>query len=120
MKKDSSGSLADSAIGERSGEVSKVGLFLRQSQVFLAAGSVFIDYKLCQWRCNRMAEPKDEDKENEIWDRTHERNSKFLCKKFIALEGLWVKLGQYLSSRADVMPPSYLRELAKCQVYSPY
>jgi len=28
---------------------------------------------------------------------------------------LWVKLGQYLSSRADVMPAAYLRELARCQ-----
>jgi aarF domain-containing kinase len=33
----------------------------------------------------------------------------------IKLEGLWVKAGQYMSSRADIMPQEYLTVLAKCQ-----
>ena len=58
----------------------------------------------------------DEAEINDIWNQAHERNAVFLGSKFISLEGLWVKLGQYLSSRADVMPDPYLRVLAKCQV----
>ena len=117
MKKEPSTSVVESIFGERAAKVSGFGLFSRQAIVFYAAGSVFLDYKICQWRCNRMRDDdKKEEKENELWDRAHERNSKYLCKKFISLEGLWVKLGQYLSSRADVMPASYLKDLAKCQV----
>jgi hypothetical protein len=108
-------SLVESIVGQRANDVSRLGLFSRQSQVFYAAASVFIDYKICQWRANRLPD-SDEDKKEEIWDRAHERNSKYLCTKFVGLEGLWVKLGQYLSSRADIMPPSYLKELSKCQV----
>lgn len=33
----------------------------------------------------------------------------------IELEGLWVKLGQYLSTRADVLPAAYIRLLKQLQ-----
>ena len=36
-------------------------------------------------------------------------------ESIVHLQGWWVKAGQYLSSRADVMPPSYLKELGKLQ-----
>mmetsp|Transcript_39791 Transcript_39791/g.106135 ORF Transcript_39791/g.106135 Transcript_39791/m.106135 type:complete len:751 (+) Transcript_39791:75-2327(+) len=121
MSKDTKGkkmkreqSLVDSIVGERAVEVSTCGLLYRQAKVFHASLGVFLDYKLCQWSSNRLPD-EEEEKKDSIWDRTHERNSKYLCKKFIGLEGLWVKLGQYLSSRADVMPPSYLEALSKCQ-----
>jgi aarF domain-containing kinase len=97
------------SVGKTSG-----GLLYRRTQVFYAAARVFADYKICQWRCNQM-QNADEAVINEIWNQTHERNAKFLGDKFISLEGLWVKLGQYLSSRADVMPDAYLRVLSKCQ-----
>ncbi|KAI8570663.1 hypothetical protein RHMOL_Rhmol01G0053500 [Rhododendron molle] len=37
-----------------------------------------------------------------LWERLHERNAKRVLSSIIELEGLWVKLGQYLSTRADV------------------
>jgi hypothetical protein len=107
-------SIVDSLQGGR-GKGSTGGLLYRRSQVFYTAARVFADYKICQWRCNQMGTDADEDVVNAIWNQTHERNAKFLGDKFISLEGLWVKLGQYLSSRADVMPEPYLRVLAKCQ-----
>jgi aarF domain-containing kinase len=107
-------SIVDSLQGGR-GKGSTGGLLYRRSQVFYTAARVFADYKICQWRCNQMGTDADEDVVNAIWNQTHERNAKFLGAKFISLEGLWVKLGQYLSSRADVMPEPYLRVLAKCQ-----
>ena len=57
----------------------------------------------------------DEAQKEALWDAAHERNSKLLVEKFTSLHALWIKLGQYLSSRADVMPAAYLRELARCQ-----
>ena len=60
-----------------------------------------------------------EDDEHEqletMWDTVHERNAAMLCRNIIRLSGFWVKVGQYLSSRADVMPPQYLRILSSLQ-----
>lgn len=91
-----------------------LSLLYRKSQVFYCAAVVFADYQLCKWRCNQLS-LKDDARRDAIWDETHARNAKFLTSQFLSLEGLWVKLGQYLSSRADVMPASYLSELSRCQ-----
>ena len=112
-------SIVDSVLGPRWNKASPImgpGLLLRKIQVFCAAASVFVDYKICQWRCNQIDVPNSDVMIDDIWNRTHERNARYLCDSFISLEGLWVKLGQYLSSRADVMPDPYLKALAKCQV----
>ena len=51
--------------------------------------------------------------------QVHKRNATYLYSAIESLEGLWVKLGQYVSSRADVMPPEYLTALAQCQEMPP-
>ena len=108
-------SIVDTFVGNRGKGSNTGGLLYRRGQVFYTAARVFADYKYVQWRCNQMKDA-DEAEINDIWNQAHERNAVFLGSKFISLEGLWVKLGQYLSSRADVMPDPYLRVLAKCQV----
>ena len=50
-----------------------------------------------------------------MWERTHQRNAKRLLNLIIELEGLWVKLGQYLSTRADVLPEAYISLLKQLQ-----
>ena len=108
-------SIVDTFAGNRGKGSSTGGLLYRRGQVFYTAARVFADYKYVQWRCNQM-QNADEAVITDIWNKAHERNAEFLGSKFISLEGLWVKLGQYLSSRADVMPDPYLRVLSKCQV----
>ena len=108
-------SIVDTFVGNRGKGSNTGGLLYRRGQVFYTAARVFVDYKIVQWRCNQMTDV-DEKVITDIWNEAHERNAKFLGNKFISLEGLWVKLGQYLSSRADVMPDAYLRVLSKCQV----
>lgn len=108
-------SIVDAFVGNRGKGSNTGGLLYRRGQVFYTAAVVFADYKYVQWKCNNMQDA-DEAVINEIWNKAHERNAEFLGNKFISLEGLWVKLGQYLSSRADVMPDPYLRVLSKCQV----
>jgi hypothetical protein len=108
-------SIVDAFVGNRGKGSNTGGLLYRRGQVFYTAAVVFADYKYVQWKCNNMQDA-DEAVINEIWNRAHERNAEFLGNKFLSLEGLWVKLGQYLSSRADVMPDPYLRVLSKCQV----
>lgn len=50
-----------------------------------------------------------------IWERAHERNAKRVLSLIMELEGLWVKLGQYLSTRADVLPEAYICVLKQLQ-----
>ena len=50
-----------------------------------------------------------------LWQRAHERNAKRVLNLIIKLEGLWVKLGQYLSTRADVLPEPYISLLKQLQ-----
>jgi aarF domain-containing kinase len=54
-------------------------------------------------------------KKNAIWTKTHERNARRVLNLMIELEGLWVKLGQYLSTRADVLPEPYINVLKQLQ-----
>ncbi|OEL25664.1 putative aarF domain-containing protein kinase 1 [Dichanthelium oligosanthes] len=54
-------------------------------------------------------------KKNAIWAKTHERNARRVLNLMIELEGLWVKMGQYLSTRADVLPEPYINVLKQLQ-----
>lgn len=54
-------------------------------------------------------------KKAEIWEKTHQRNAKRVLNLMVELEGLWVKLGQYLSTRADVLPEAYIDLLKQLQ-----
>lgn len=50
-----------------------------------------------------------------LWQRAHERNAKRVLNLIIKLEGLWVKFGEYLSTRADVLPEPYISLLKQLQ-----
>lgn len=50
-----------------------------------------------------------------LWEKAHERNARRVLKLIVELEGLWVKMGQYLSTRADVLPDAYIRLLKQLQ-----
>lgn len=50
-----------------------------------------------------------------MWKKAHERNARRILNFMIQMEGLWVKLGQYLSTRADVLPEAYIHHLKQLQ-----
>lgn len=50
-----------------------------------------------------------------LWQKAHERNARRVLNVMVELEGLWVKLGQYLSTRADVLPQAYISLLKQLQ-----
>lgn len=85
--------------------------FRRRVKVFTVAFTIYLDYKTVQ--------KKDKwttvDKRDDLWERAHERNANRLLSAIIELEGLWVKLGQYLSTRADVLPNAYIQLLKQLQ-----
>jgi predicted unusual protein kinase regulating ubiquinone biosynthesis (AarF/ABC1/UbiB family) len=47
--------------------------------------------------------------------KRYQRNARKALKTFVSLGPVYIKLGQWLSSRADILPQPYLEELAKLQ-----
>ncbi|XP_051151478.1 uncharacterized protein LOC127265629 isoform X2 [Andrographis paniculata] len=86
-------------------------IYKRRMKVFTLAVVIYLDYKAVQQRekWTKVA------KRTELWNRAHERNARRVLRLIVKLEGLWVKLGQYLSTRADVLPPAYIRLLKQLQ-----
>ncbi len=56
---------------------------------------------------------RTEGKETDL--ATYRRNARRVLNTFITLGPVFIKLGQWLSSRADILPQPYLEELAKLQ-----
>lgn len=73
--------------------------------------AIYLDYKGVQQRekwTNKSRQPV-------LWEKAHERNAKRVLNLILEMEGLWVKLGQYMSTRADVLPAAYIRLLKQLQ-----
>jgi len=51
----------------------------------------------------------------EIDSKQFRKNARKVLDTFISLGPVYIKLGQWLSSRADILPQPYLEELAKLQ-----
>ncbi|XP_058009946.1 uncharacterized protein LOC110636745 isoform X2 [Hevea brasiliensis] len=85
--------------------------YIRRLRIFAAAMMIYLDYKAIEqidkWTINSNRDA--------LWDKAHERNAKRLANLVIELEGFWVKLGQYLSTRADVIPHAYISHLKQLQ-----
>jgi len=97
----------------------------RRITVFWVAFRIFLEYKWAS-RTARRAKKKlglsidseESDDHPEIiklWSQVHSRNAVRLLQQIKDLAGFWVKIGQYLSTRADIMPPEYLQSLAELQ-----
>jgi aarF domain-containing kinase len=106
----------------RRDEPSLIAKLTRRAQVFLLAGHVFVSYKIVQYKEKRLRSKlglsEDDDDHPQItalWDDAHELNAKRLLSGIERLQGFWVKLGQYISTRADVMPKQYLTTLSSLQ-----
>ncbi|KAI3468454.1 hypothetical protein Pfo_025117 [Paulownia fortunei] len=86
-------------------------IYKRRMKVFTLAVVIYLDYKALQLKEKWTKKSKRAD----LWEKAHECNAKRVLKLIVELEGLWVKLGQYLSTRADVLPPAYIRLLKQLQ-----
>ncbi|KAL8153557.1 hypothetical protein V2J09_011317 [Rumex salicifolius] len=86
--------------------------YRRRMKVFALALVVYMDYKALQQRGKWI---RSKSKEAALWQKAHERNARRVLDLMIELEGLWVKLGQYLSTRADVLPGPYISLLKQLQ-----
>lgn len=86
-------------------------IYRRRLKVFSVAVVIYLNYKAIQQR----EKWTNKARRAALWEKAHERNAKRLLSLIIELEGLWVKLGQYLSTRADVLPEAYISLLRQLQ-----
>ncbi|CAN4128255.1 unnamed protein product [Withania somnifera] len=86
-------------------------IYKRRVKVFAVALIIYFDYKAIQLREKWV----NKSKKASLWEKAHERNARRVLNLIVELEGLWVKLGQYLSTRADVLPEAYTCLLKQLQ-----
>jgi len=105
------------------------GSMHRRFQVFCIAFIIVGRIRLCRWREQTFVQSgvtKSTDAstiprygesctESGIWEANYEISARFMYLSILRLRGLWTKTAQYLSSRADFVPVSYIRELSKLQ-----
>ncbi|CAM9520589.1 unnamed protein product, partial [Hapterophycus canaliculatus] len=87
------------------------GLILRRIKTFCLAGTVIGMLKMTR----KLTQDMSPDESEDTWADVHKLLAPFVYQSILDVAGMWVKTGQYLSSRADVMPQPYLDELSKCQ-----
>jgi predicted unusual protein kinase regulating ubiquinone biosynthesis (AarF/ABC1/UbiB family) len=51
----------------------------------------------------------------ERFKRLHAKNAYMLRERMVAMRGVLIKIGQFLSSRVDILPEEYTNELSKLQ-----
>ncbi|XP_031281159.1 probable serine/threonine-protein kinase abkD [Pistacia vera] len=86
-------------------------IYIRRIKVYKLAFRVFLDYKVVQIKAKWI----EKSKRDGLWEEAHNRNGKRIVNLITELNGLWVKLGQYLSGRADVLPVEYITLLKQLQ-----
>lgn len=72
---------------------------------------VLLNYKLLSIR-NLFSSPE---KRRERLKGLHARNAAVLRQRMTELRGIFIKIGQFLSSRVDILPEEYTDELSKLQ-----
>jgi predicted unusual protein kinase regulating ubiquinone biosynthesis (AarF/ABC1/UbiB family) len=50
-----------------------------------------------------------------LWEQMHERIAERVYRTVLELNGLWIKLAQYVSVRNDIAPQPYVRRLGTFQ-----
>lgn len=50
-----------------------------------------------------------------LWEEMHEANAERVYKLVLGLNGLWIKLAQYISARNDIAPPAYVNRFQAFQ-----
>jgi len=88
------------------------GRFIQGVVLFLR---VLLSYKLLGLR-NIFADPR---LRQERLKRLHAKNAVLLRERMVEMRGVLIKVGQFLSSRVDLLPEEYTSELSKLQDHVP-
>jgi aarF domain-containing kinase len=77
------------------------------------AGPMVVHYKFTEWWLESSQAPLE--KRNHVYGKLHDRYSQPSLEIILQLKGLYVKMGQILSSRPDFVPEQYVRLFSTVQ-----
>lgn len=82
---------------------------IRAMKFWRQVGPIVLHYKLTEFCVYRLNSCRDDpEKRAATWDRLHTRHAPTGLKVILELRGLYVKIGQVMSSRADFIPRQYI------------
>src|SRR5512144_3193022 len=84
------------------------GRFVQGVRLFLR---ILLSHRFHSFR-NAFVSP---DLRNEPLKALHARNARTLRERMIEMKGVLIKIGQFMSSRVDILPEEYTDELSKLQ-----
>lgn len=96
--------------------------FKRQCDFYVRAFPVFAHYKWMELTHYYLYEPEfipffhSEETLDEKYEKLHQKYSQYILDVILKLKGLYVKAGQFATSRPDVTPPSWIDKLRTLQV----
>lgn len=82
---------------------------------------IYVEYRLADRRVRRQTKAgtlSDQDK-SELWQNLHAKHAPNILGMCVGLRGFYVKLGQVCSTRSDMFPTAWTRELERLQGGSP-
>jgi aarF domain-containing kinase len=77
------------------------------------AGPMVVHYKFTEWWLEKSEAPLE--RRNLVYGKLHDRYSEPSLEIILHLKGLYVKIGQIMSSRPDFVPEQYVRLFATVQ-----
>ena len=97
----------------------RIGMFSlawRTGRVLALAFYVRRQYKNAEAKTKALEEAgKPPEASDDVWDDVHKRMAALICRHMLEFQGLWIKVGQFLSTRADIMPDAWIEELRVLQ-----
>ncbi len=91
---------------------------LRAIKFWRHIGPIVIHYKLTKHWC-RIAHSNNPAQRAKIWEALHTKHAPTGLKVILELRGLFVKIGQVMSARADFIPRQYLDAFTTLQDNAP-
>lgn len=83
----------------------------RSARVARTGARIYLGYKITARKVRKLP-PEQADA---AWNRRHEQFAESLYQLAIDLKGLYIKTGQFIGTRSDIVPPQYSRSLSRLQ-----
>ncbi|HEX6032360.1 MAG TPA: AarF/UbiB family protein, partial [Tepidiformaceae bacterium] len=85
--------------------------FGRSARVAGTGAAIYLGYKRTQRRVRKL--PRDQ--ADLAWEAQHEAAAERLYQLAVSLKGMYIKVGQFAGTRADLFPAAYVRSLSRLQ-----
>lgn len=83
----------------------------RSARVLRTGTRIYLRYKLVE----RRVRGKPAATADRMWERAHEQSAEEIYQLAVELKGLFIKVGQFAGTRADIAPEPYVRSLSRLQ-----